>query len=105
MLASLGTGEHTRPLPYEEVKDWGKLEWARADHRRRVRRQRRRRRRRSSRGSPPTRYLRLQTRLDEARDDLDDASAENLAALRHEAERLIADRGADIDALCATLTA
>ena len=37
------------------------------------------------------RYVRLQTRLDEASDDLDDASAENLAALRREAERLIAD--------------
>ena len=25
VLASLGTGEHTRPLPYKEVKGWGKL--------------------------------------------------------------------------------
>ena len=29
VLVSLGTGEHTRPLPYEQVKDWGRLEWAR----------------------------------------------------------------------------
>ena len=28
LLLSLGTGSHTRPLPYEEVKDWGRLEWA-----------------------------------------------------------------------------
>jgi predicted acylesterase/phospholipase RssA len=104
VLASLGTGEHTRPLPYEKVKGWGKLSWAQPiidvvfD------------------GSADTvdeqlarlaaqRYVRLQTRLDEASDDLDDASADNLVALRHEAERLIAARDADIDALCATLTA
>ena len=35
---------------------------------------------------------------------LDDASEENLAALRREAERLIAERGADIDRACAILT-
>jgi uncharacterized protein len=51
------------------------------------------------------RYVRLQTRLDEASDDLDDASAKNLAALRREAERLIAARGADIDRACAALSA
>jgi hypothetical protein len=50
------------------------------------------------------RYIRLQTRLDEASDDLDDASAENLAALRREAERLIDRRSADIDRLCALVT-
>jgi hypothetical protein len=49
--------------------------------------------------------VRLQTRLDEASDDLDDASEANLAALRREAEQLISTRTADIDRLCATLTA
>ena len=103
VLASLGTGEHTRPLPYDEVKNWGALQWARpildvvfdgtAD----------------AVDSQLTRlidrrYVRLQTRLEEASDDLDDASAENLAALRREAERLIARRSADIDRLCALLT-
>jgi patatin-like phospholipase/acyl hydrolase len=103
VLASLGTGQHTRPLPYEKAKDWGQLEWARPiidvvfD------------------GSADVvdavlqrliddRYIRLQTRLDTASDDLDDASAENLAALRREAEQLIAERSADIDRLCALLT-
>ncbi|HEX4691493.1 MAG TPA: patatin-like phospholipase family protein [Solirubrobacteraceae bacterium] len=104
VLASLGTGEHTRALRYDKVKGWGKLSWAQPiidvvfD------------------GSADTvddqlarltgpRYVRLQTRLDEASDDLDDASESNLAALRREAERLIAARDADIDALCSTLTA
>ena len=97
LLASLGTGSMTRRLPYERVRDWGQLEWARplidvvfdggqdavdlqlssllAD-----------------------RYVRLQTRLDEASDDLDDASEQNLARLRREAERLIASHDAEIDA-------
>jgi predicted acylesterase/phospholipase RssA len=104
LLLSLGTGEHTRPLPYEKVRNWGQLEWARpildvvfdgtADavdlqlaallrHN----------------------YARLQTRLDEASDDLDDASPENLAALRREAERLIAANDEPIDAVCERLTA
>lgn len=102
LLLSLGTGSHTRPLPYKEIKDWGQIEWARpildvvfdggqdavdfqlgalVD------------------GS----YVRLQTELVEASDDLDDASADNLAALRREAERLIA--ASDIDSVCARLTA
>ena len=102
VLVSLGTGQHTRPLPYDEVRDWGQLEWARPildvvfD------------------GSADAvdsqlskllddRYIRLQTRLDEASDELDDASRANLAALRREAERLIARRSADLDRLCAAL--
>lgn len=103
VLASLGTGEHTRPLPFDEVKGWGKLEWAQpiidvvfdgsADA---VDEQLSR--------LVDGRYIRLQTRLDEASDALDDASPENLAALRREAERLIAARSADIDRLCSLLT-
>ncbi len=103
MLASLGTGELTRPLPYAEVKDWGQIEWARpiidvvfdgsADVVDGVLRR-----------LLDDTYIRLQTRLDEASDDLDDASPENLAALRREAEQLIARRTADIDRLCAQLT-
>jgi hypothetical protein len=50
------------------------------------------------------RYIRLQTRLAEASDALDDASPANLAALRREAERLIARRTADLDRLVAALT-
>ena len=102
VLASLGTGEHTRRLALDDVKGWGRLEWAEPiidvvfdgsadavdDQLSRL---------------AGDRYVRLQTRLDEASDDLDDASASNLAALRREAERLIAARDADIDALCAAL--
>jgi hypothetical protein len=103
LLVSLGTGEHTRPLPYDKVRNWGQLEWARpiidvvfdgtADA---VDLQ--------LAALLPGGYVRLQTRLDEASDDLDDASPENLAALRREAERLIAANDAQIDELCARLT-
>jgi uncharacterized protein len=104
LLASLGTGAHTRRLPYERVRGWGQLEWVRplidvvfdgtqdaVDF--------------QLAGLIADRYVRLQTRLTEASDDLDDASEENLARLRREAERLIAARDADIDELCEGLTA
>jgi uncharacterized protein len=104
VLVSLGTGEHTRPLPYEQVKDWGRLEWARpvldvvfdgtadaVDF---------------QLGSLlGAGYVRLQTPLDEASDELDDVSPENLAALEREAQRLIAARDDELDRLCAQLTA
>jgi hypothetical protein len=103
VLASLGTGEHTRKLPLNDVRGWGRLEWAEPiidvvfdgsadavdDQLSRL---------------TGDDYIRLQTRLDVASDDLDDASKKNLAALEREAEQLIAARSADIDRLCAALT-
>jgi patatin-like phospholipase/acyl hydrolase len=103
VLGSLGTGEHTRPLKFDDVKGWGRLQWAEpildvvfdgsADA---VDEQLGR--------LAGASYIRLQATLDEASDDLDDASAGNLAALRREAEQLIAARTADIDRLCGLLT-
>jgi patatin-like phospholipase/acyl hydrolase len=104
LLLSLGTGEHTRPLPYEKVKDWGQLEWARpvidvvfdggqdaVDM--------------QLRALLPDGYVRLQTELEKASDDLDDASDDNLERLRDEAETLIAREAATIDDVCTRLTA
>ena len=104
LLLSLGTGEHTRRLPYDDVKDWGQLEWARplidvvfdggqdaVDF--------------QLRGLLPDGYVRLQTQLVRASDDLDDASADNLARLRGEAEALIVRESQRIDDVCARLTA
>jgi patatin-like phospholipase/acyl hydrolase len=105
LLLSLGTGQHTRPIPYAHARGWGQLEWARplvdvvfdgsADA---VDAQ-------LGRLLAGGRYVRLQTRLQAASDDLDDASPENLTALRREAEQLIAVRSADIDDVCARLAA
>jgi predicted acylesterase/phospholipase RssA len=104
LLLSLGTGEHTRPLPCEKVEDWGQLEWARpiidvvfdggqdaVDM--------------QLRALLPDDYVRLQTQLEKASDDLDDASSDNLERLQEEAEALIARETATIDDVCARLTA
>ena len=103
LLLSLGTGEHTRPLPYEKVKSWGQLEWARpvidvvfdggqdaVDM--------------QLRALLPDGYVRLQTQLQQASDDLDDASSDNLERLREEAEALITRESTTIDDVCARLT-
>lgn len=104
VMVSLGTGQHTRRLAYDDLKDWGQLEWARplidvvfdggqdaVDF--------------QMRALADGAYVRLQTRLELASDDLDDASEENLANLQREAEQLIKERSDDIDAACARLTA
>ncbi len=103
LLLSLGTGEQTRPLPYDEVRNWGRLEWAQpvldvvfdggadaVDF--------------QLAALLGDAYVRLQTRLDEASDDLDDASQENLEALAREAARLIAASEAQLDRVCEELT-
>jgi predicted acylesterase/phospholipase RssA len=104
LLVSLGCGEHTRVLPYETVKDWGQLEWIRpaldivfdgtadaVDF--------------QLKALIGDDYMRFQTPLDHASDDLDAATPENLAALEREARELIAEREDDIAALCARLSA
>jgi patatin-like phospholipase/acyl hydrolase len=103
VVASLGTGSHTRPLSYDVVRSWGMLEWARpildvvfdgvADTIEFELRQL----------LAPERYFRFQIDLREASDALDDASPANLAALRREAERLIRERSADLDRLAAAV--
>jgi patatin-like phospholipase/acyl hydrolase len=103
LMVSLGTGELTRRLRYDEAKDWGRVEWVRpvidvmfdgvsdtVDYQLRQLLR-------------PESYFRLQTRLDQANDDLDDASEENLRSLRLEAERLIDEHRRDLDALCGAL--
>jgi patatin-like phospholipase/acyl hydrolase len=90
-LVSLGTGELTRPLPYDQAKDWGLVEWAKpildvvfdgvsdaTDHH-------------LGQILGPERYFRFQTRLDHASDDLDDARPENIHLLKQEAEELLRD--------------
>jgi patatin-like phospholipase/acyl hydrolase len=102
LMLSLGTGAHTRAYTFEQARWWGQLGWARpvldmvfdgvAD---------------TIEFEAGTlmqdRYVRLQTALDLASDDLDDASTANLANLRTEAERLIAASGPELDRVCAIL--
>jgi uncharacterized protein len=102
LMLSLGTGEQVRAYTFEQARWWGQLEWARpaidmvfdgvADTIEF-----------ESKTLMGDRYVRLQTALDLASDDLDDASASNLAALRKEAERLIAASAAELDRVCEIL--
>ena len=102
LMLSLGTGAQTRAYTFDQARWWGQLGWARPaldmvfD------------------GVSDTiefeaqalmgdRYVRLQTMLELASDDLDDASAENLDALRREAEQLIAASGPALDRACEVL--
>jgi uncharacterized protein len=104
LVVSLGTGSHTRRLPFEDVRGWGQLEWARplvdvvfdglaqtVDFE-------------LGQLLGPERYVRFQTRLTEASDDLDDAGDRNLEALRREGARLVEERGADLERIAGVLT-
>ena len=102
LMLSLGTGAHTRAYTYEQARWWGQLEWARpaldmvfdgiAD---------------TIEFEAATllgdRYIRLQSPLVNASDDLDDASERNLEALRRDAAALIAASEAELDRACAIL--
>ena len=87
-LLSLGTGELMRPIPYEEARTWGSALWVMslldcmfdgaakaADHQMRL--------------FLGDRYQRLQTSLDFASDDMDDASKGNIRNLKQTAKDLI----------------
>jgi hypothetical protein len=102
VLASLGTGAQTKAYEFEDVRGWGALEWVRPlidmvfD------------------GVADTidfeaatlggeRYRRFQAELRYASDAFDDAGPSNLRRLQGDAERLIAERTADIETLCEAL--
>jgi patatin-like phospholipase/acyl hydrolase len=109
LLVSLGTGENTDPLPYDEVKGWGEASWARpildvafdgnsdtVDFQLRQLL--------PGVGGLP-RYYRFQIRLEGASDAMDDASEENLQALQDLGAKLVADNQPALDELCGQLTA
>jgi uncharacterized protein len=103
LLVSLGTGSSTKPIPVEDAKGWGLAGWARHildvvfD------------------GVSDTvdfqlaqilgsNYFRLQTKLDKANDDMDDASARNLENLKLEGAELIHAESAKLDEVCRLLS-
>jgi hypothetical protein len=109
LVVSLGTGELTRPLNYEEAKGWGLAGWAKpllsvifdgvsytVDNQLKLL-------------LPPGKdgrryYYRFQPRLDKSNDDMDDGSPENTRALRLIGEALIRDNDQTLDILCDQLT-
>jgi patatin-like phospholipase/acyl hydrolase len=109
LVVSLGTGELTSCLPYEEAKNWGVVRWARpaldlvldgvsrtVDYQLRQL-------------LPDTpakckRYYRFQTTLDNHTHKLDNTSPRNITALRALALNLVERESAAIDTLCEKLT-
>ena len=110
LLVSLGTGEMTRSLPYEEVKEWGAARWAQpvfnlmchgvsgvVDYQLRQL-------------LPPAahglrQYYRFQSRLDVGNDDLDDASNTNIRVLKLVAEEMLQANRSTLRTLCEHLAA
>jgi hypothetical protein len=100
---SLGTGQLTRPLHYQDVKDWGLIEWARplfdvvfdgvgdaTEYQ-------------LTQLVPEADYTRLQVELIGASDALDNANERNLEGLQDLASKLIAERADDLERLAAEL--
>jgi patatin-like phospholipase/acyl hydrolase len=110
LVVSLGTGEQTREMPYEEVKGWGLALWAQpilnvvfdgvsdtVDYQLAEIL--------STVEGDARRYYRFQTVLDIGKDDMDDASATNIHALKEKAQDIIDKNDASLETLCAQLVA
>lgn len=92
LLVSLGTGEQTRPLRFDEARHWGKGSWAKpvidivldgaSDT---VHYQ-------LDKILPAGSYFRFQVVLDSAKDDLDDTSEDNMLNLKNSALRCIEEK-------------
>jgi uncharacterized protein len=104
-MVSIGTGVPTRPFPYEEVREWGLVHWARPlldltfdginhavnhqlEHLLR-----------------PHAYYRLQAEIGRKHLPLDDVDPTSLKTMRDAAAKLIAERDRDFDAICERLLA
>ena len=103
LLISLGTGELTRKIHYSDAVDWGKAGWLlpllssmfdgvadATDYQMK-----------QFLGSD---YYRFQTTLSKGNDDMDDASAANIEALKSLGRKLVRAKKTEIDALCERLT-
>ena len=105
LVVSLGTGQHTRPIHHDDARNWGLALWAKpilnvvfdgasdtVDHQMKILC------RESDEGDP--RYYRFQTELDVGSDDMDNATATNIAILKQKAAQMIDEQSDSIEALC-----
>jgi patatin-like phospholipase/acyl hydrolase len=98
-VVSLGTGEQVRPIPYEDARNWGQAEWVipllncmfdgvsdavnyQMAH---------------MLGDD---FVRFQTSLSVASDDMDNATQGNIQNLKSEARKLIRTQKAEIESVC-----
>ncbi|MEO0563578.1 MAG: patatin-like phospholipase family protein [Chloroflexota bacterium] len=110
VVVSLGTGNLTQPLPYNDVRSWGLLNWVRPlsdimfdASSRTVDYQMKRLVPRAEDGT--NRYFRLQKRIDGIDHRMDDVSEVSLALIREWGAELIAENDAEIDMMCDQLLA
>ena len=102
-VVSLGTGELIRRIPYDSAKDWGQAGWVMplidcmfdgatkvANHQMRM--------------FLGSHYFRLQVTLDEANDDMDDATDVNIQNLKRIADRMIAENRSTLDQILTIVT-
>jgi patatin-like phospholipase/acyl hydrolase len=102
MVVSIGTGENTRPIEYQKAKSWGLLSWTvpvinivldgvskAVDYQLKL--------------VLGERFLRLQTTLDRASDDMDRVDLINLSALESEADQILNEQYHVIDSICEVL--
>jgi uncharacterized protein len=110
LVVSLGTGEQTREMLYEEVKGWGLALWAQpilnvvidgvsdtVDYQLKELL--------STEEGDARRYYRFQTVLKIGNDDMDDAGATNIAALKAKAQEIMDKSDTALETLCAQLIA
>ncbi|HEY9852642.1 MAG TPA: patatin-like phospholipase family protein [Leptolyngbyaceae cyanobacterium] len=108
LVVSLGTGSLTRKFAYDRAKNWGLIGWVEPLMNILM----------DSTGESvanqleqllpqvqgyPKQYYRFQAPLNEANDDMDDASDENLRLLEELANQIMAERERDLDNLCQQL--
>lgn len=111
VVLSLGTGEQIRAIPYDEARTWGLAKWAQpllgivfdgvsdAVHHQLQRLC-------NDETSPVgDNYLRFQVRLEKGNDDMDDASAANIRALKLHARTMLSEKESDLAELCKRLNA
>jgi predicted acylesterase/phospholipase RssA len=108
LVVSLGTGELNRCLPYDEAKDWGPYRWAMPvldvvlDGVSRTVDYQLRQLLPGAEGHCQ-RYYRFQTTLDGHHRRLDDASPDNITALKALAYNLVERESANLEKLCGQL--
>jgi len=108
LLVSLGTGTLTQRLAYDKIRGWGLAQWARpilnvvfdgvsgtVDYQLQQLL--------AAASSGAQHYWRFQVTLDEETNRMDDASPENIRALKLFAEKLLRERRKDIESLCEIL--
>ncbi len=98
-VASLGTGELTRPISYDEAKDWGLASWMlpvmscmfdgvsdAVDY--------------QLEKILGEQYVRIQTTLSTSSDDMDNATKGNIENLKEEARKIIKVHEENLEKIC-----